>query len=81
MTIIENKTMDAERALYGSDGVLVRGCAFDGPPTARAPSRRAGTWRLKTASSTCATHSGTRAISESELTDKCPRRALVQRRR
>ena len=73
MTIIENKTMDAERALYGSDGVLVRGCAFDGPATARAPSRRAGTWRLKTASSTCATRSGTTttSISGSELTDKC----------
>ena len=35
MTIIENKTMDAERALYGSDGVLVRGCAFDGPADGR----------------------------------------------
>lgn len=28
---IENKTFDEERALYGSDGVEVIGCSFDGP--------------------------------------------------
>lgn len=31
MEIIENQTFDEERALYGSDGVLVRNCFFDGP--------------------------------------------------
>ncbi len=31
MQVIENQTMDQERALYGSHGVLVRNCAFDGP--------------------------------------------------
>lgn len=31
MKVIENKTFDMERALYGSDGVLVRNCSFDGP--------------------------------------------------
>lgn len=31
MTIIENKTFDEERALYGSKEVLVRNCRFDGP--------------------------------------------------
>ena len=31
MKIIENQTFDAERALYGSDGVLVKNCSFDGP--------------------------------------------------
>ena len=31
MTIIENKTFDEERALYGSDGVRAVGCRFDGP--------------------------------------------------
>lgn len=31
MTIIENKTFDEERALYGSDGVKAVGCRFDGP--------------------------------------------------
>lgn len=31
MTIIENKTFDEERALYGSDGVKAVNCRFDGP--------------------------------------------------
>ena len=31
MKIIENKTFDEERALYGSDGVRAVSCLFDGP--------------------------------------------------
>ncbi len=31
MTIIKNKTMDEERALYGSREILVTDCSFDGP--------------------------------------------------
>lgn len=31
MKMIENKTFDMERALYGSQGVTVKNCAFDGP--------------------------------------------------
>ena len=31
MTIIEKKTFDEERALYGCRGIAVKGCAFDGP--------------------------------------------------
>lgn len=31
MTVYENKKFDEERALYGSDGVLLKSCAFDGP--------------------------------------------------
>lgn len=31
MNIIENQTFDQERALYGSDGLLVRSCSFTGP--------------------------------------------------
>lgn len=31
MTVIENKTFDQERALYGSEGLIVNGCRFDGP--------------------------------------------------
>jgi len=30
-SIIENKTFDEERALYNSNGVLVKNCRFDGP--------------------------------------------------
>lgn len=31
MQIIENQTFDMERALYGSHGILVKNCNFDGP--------------------------------------------------
>ena len=31
MTTIQNQTFDQERALYGSQDLLVRSCAFDGP--------------------------------------------------
>ncbi len=31
MDLIENQSFDAERALYGSDGVTLRNCRFDGP--------------------------------------------------
>jgi len=31
MKVIENQTFDMERALYGSNGVTVRNCFFDGP--------------------------------------------------
>ena len=31
MKTIQNKTFDAERALYGSRDILVKDCAFDGP--------------------------------------------------
>ncbi len=31
MEIIENRTFDQERALYGRKGILVRDCSFDGP--------------------------------------------------
>lgn len=29
--IVEGKTFDEERALYGLNGVSVRNCKFDGP--------------------------------------------------
>ena len=31
MKVYENQSFDMERALYGSDGILVKNCAFDGP--------------------------------------------------
>ena len=31
MNMIENKTFDEERALYGSRNIVVKDCAFDGP--------------------------------------------------
>ena len=31
MKVIEDQTFDMERALYGSENVLVQNCSFDGP--------------------------------------------------
>ena len=31
MEVIKNRTFDEERALYGSKGIYVKDCAFDGP--------------------------------------------------
>ena len=31
MKVIANQTFDMERALYGSNDILVRNCNFDGP--------------------------------------------------
>ena len=31
MRTIQNQTFDQERALYGSDGIMVKDCSFDGP--------------------------------------------------
>ena len=31
MKVIENQTFDMERALYGSEELLVQNCSFDGP--------------------------------------------------
>ena len=31
MKLIEKQTFDEERALYGSKGVVIRECSFDGP--------------------------------------------------
>lgn len=31
MRTIENQTFDEERALYGSNDILVKNCSFDGP--------------------------------------------------
>ena len=31
MKMIENQTLDEERALYGSKDLTIRNCSFDGP--------------------------------------------------
>ena len=31
MKTIQDMTFDEERALYGSDGIIIKNCAFDGP--------------------------------------------------
>lgn len=41
MNTYENMKFDEERALYGSDGAVLKNCAFDGPADGRARSRKA----------------------------------------
>lgn len=31
MKVVENQKLDVERALYGSQDILVKNCVFDGP--------------------------------------------------
>lgn len=74
MTIIENKTMDAERALYGSDGVLVRGCAFDGPADGESALKESRNVEVENCFFNLRYpfwHDHNLKISGSELTDKC----------
>ena len=74
MTIIENKTMDAERALYGSSGVLVRGCAFDGPADGESALKESRNVQVENSFFNLRYpfwHDRGLRISGSELTDKC----------
>ena len=59
MKIIMNQTFDEERALYGSENISVKDCAFDGPADGEAHLRSAGMWRRSTAFSICGILSGT----------------------
>lgn len=42
MNIIENQTFDEERALYGSRGVVLKDCAFDGPADGESALKESG---------------------------------------
>lgn len=74
MTLIENQVMDEERALYGSNGITVRHCRFDGPAD--------GESALKECLNVCVEdsffnlrypfwHVHGLSITSSEMTDKC----------
>jgi hypothetical protein len=74
MRVVENRTMDSERALYGSKDVSVRHCRFDGPAD--------GESALKESSGVAVAdsyfnlrypfwHVDGLTISTSEMTDKC----------
>lgn len=74
MTIIENRIMDAERALYGSDGVLLRGCAFDGPADGESAVKESRNVEVENCFFNLRYpfwHDSNLKISQSELTDKC----------
>lgn len=42
MKVIEHQTFDAERALYGSRGLWIRDCAFDGPADGESALKESG---------------------------------------
>ena len=74
MTIIENKTFDAERALYGSDGVAVKNCAFDGPADGESALKESRDVQVESCFFNLRYpfwHDHNLRISGSEMTDKC----------
>lgn len=74
MKVIENRSFDAERALYGSDGVLVRSCAFDGPADGESALKESRDVQVENCFFNLRYpfwHDHNLKISGSELTDKC----------
>lgn len=74
MKIIENKTFDEERALYGSDSVTAVGCRFDGPAdgeSAFKESRRIKTEKCFFNLRYPFWHTHTLEISDCEMTEHC----------
>ncbi len=74
MKIIENATFDEERALYGSRGVLVRNCRFDGPADGESAFKESS----DIAAENCFFnlrypfwHDKNLSVSSSGMTDKC----------
>lgn len=59
MELIENQTLDQERALYGIQDTLVKTAPLTAPPMGKVPSRNVRMWRRNTAISTSGTPSGT----------------------
>lgn len=58
MKVIENQTFDIERALYGSNGILVRNCSFDGPADGESALRKGGILKQNIVFLICVIHSG-----------------------
>ncbi|MFG6393616.1 MAG: DUF3737 family protein [Lachnospiraceae bacterium] len=74
MTVIENKIFDMERAFYGSSGLKVHKCKFDGPADGESAFKECNGIQV----SDCYLnlrypfwHNDTLDISDSEMTDKC----------
>lgn len=42
MNIIENKSFDGERALYGTHELLIKNCSFDGPADGESAVKESG---------------------------------------
>ncbi len=74
MTIVENKTMDEERALYGSSDITVINCRFDGPADGESALKECSGVTVKESYFNLRYpfwHVHGLKIDNSEMTDKC----------
>ena len=74
MDVIENQRFDQERALYGRRGILVRGCAFDGPADGESAFKECGEVQAERCFLNLRYpfwHDHQLTISESEMTGLC----------
>ncbi len=74
MKRIENQTFDEERALYGSDGILVENCRFDGPADGESAFKECGNVAVKSCYFNLRYpfwHDTGLMILDCELTEKC----------
>ena len=74
MNTVCEKTFDMERALYGSDGVLLQNCAFDGPADGESALKESRNIQLEHCFFNLRYpfwHDDTLKISDSEMTELC----------
>ena len=72
--IISGQTFDEERALYGSDGIVVEDCRFDGPADGESAFKEGKNIEVKNSFFNLRYpfwHDDNLTISGSEMTDKC----------
>lgn len=82
MKTIEEKTFDKERALYGSEKIKVRRCAFDGPADGESPLKESQDIQVEDCFFNLRYpfwHDDRVKISGSELTDSAVRLCGMQR--
>ncbi len=73
-TVIKNQTFDEERALYGSDGVSLEGCRFDGPADGESALKESKNIEVKDTFFNLRYpfwHDDGLKLDNSEMTDKC----------
>ena len=74
MNLIENMTMDGERALYGSSDITVRNCRFDGPADGESALKESSNVTVEDSYFNLRYpfwHVHSLKISSSKMTDKC----------
>ena len=74
MTVVENKTFDMERALYGSSGLSVIKCTFDGPADGESALKECHNIQVSDSYFNLRYpfwHDNMLSISGSEMTEKC----------